>query len=417
MPIKVCFVALNAYPAIDPEAEGTFGGIETRSWAFARALAQNPEFEVSFLVRHWNPLREGTYEGVQLHLMRDRFFQVRDSLLSRFKTVPRFPWIQLKQPQLSDVLYLPLLAGLKVIRKRRGARDALPAVTQIDADLFLTFGVQSFSATVIASAQATGRPAVLFLGSDGDLDENYLPGNKFVSVYRDSADVCYWTIQNATQILCQTKFQQTRLKKLFQRESRQVQNPIDLDDWDGLSRKKIEPALHANLDRYALWIGRAESVHKRPQVLLEVAAQCPGVKFLMIMNRHDEVFAAEIKKKAPANVSIVEKVPFPSMAAIFSRAAVLVNTSSLEGFPNTYLQAAASNVPIASLSVEQDFLSASNSGYFANGNVDELSGYVRDVWEERISPVTGREYVERHHNINQQTELLAESLKDVLKSS
>ncbi len=417
MPIKICFVALNAYPAIDQEAPGTFGGIETRSWAFAQALAKNPEFEVSFLVRNQTSLRNETFDGVRLHLLRDRFYHVRDSLLSRLKTSSKFPWVRLKHPQLSDAFYLPLLAVIKAIRKRRNPCTALPLVSEIDADIGLTWGVQCVSATFIESAQTTNRPAILFLGSDGDLNENYLPGNEFVSVYRDSADACYWTIQNATHIFCQTEFQKSRLKTLFHRDSQLVQNPIDLESWDQGASKPIENAFHAGLERYALWIGRAESTHKRPQLLLDIAEQCPGVKFLMIMNRHDEIVEAQIRKQAPANVSIVEKVPFPMMSSIFSRASVLVNTSSLEGFPNTYLQAAASHVPIASLNVESEFLQKSNSGYFADGSVEDLSEYVRKVWAGETDSVSGRQYVEVHHGLAQQTDLLAESIKNVLNSS
>ncbi len=40
----------------------------------------------------------------------------------------------------------------------------------LDADLFCCFGNQATAATAIASAHSTGRRAILFLGSDDDLN-------------------------------------------------------------------------------------------------------------------------------------------------------------------------------------------------------------------------------------------------------
>ncbi len=412
MPIKVCFVALNAYPAIDPTVAGSFGGIETRSWLFARELATLPGFEVSFLVRHWHPLRQKSYEGVTLHLMRDRFYPVRDSLLSRIERLDHFPWMQLHRPQLSDAFFLPLLAGMKAMKRKPDPCEPSSLIENIDADIFLTFGVQSFSATVIATGKASHRPVTLFLGSDSDLDEQYLPGGDFVSVYRDRADVCYWAIQNADLIFCQTKSQQQRLESLFHRESQLIRNPVDVQQWDELATQEVEEKLHGNLRRYALWVGRADAVHKQPQVLLEVAKLCPGVDFLMIMNRRDDIVEVAIKQSAPANVQIVDHVPFAKMPAIFSKAAVLVNTSSLEGFPNTYLQSATSGVPIASLNVETDFLKASQSGMCAEGNLDRLAEYVQEVWNDEVTIAqSGKEYVAEHHDLQRQTTILANALK------
>jgi hypothetical protein len=48
--MKVCFAALGAYPLFDPAVEHAVGGIETRSFLFAQALAKLPGCQVSFLV-------------------------------------------------------------------------------------------------------------------------------------------------------------------------------------------------------------------------------------------------------------------------------------------------------------------------------------------------------------------------------
>lgn len=415
--IRACFVALNAYPAIDPHVAGSFGGIETRSWLFARALAQHPDFEVSFLVRHSKPPRCRMYSGVVLHALIDRFYPIRDSLHSRLRFMSHFPWVQLHRPQYSDLVYLPLLTCLKIMKPKQAPTDPLELVSNLDADLFLTFGVQSFSARVIASGHAQQHPVLLFLGSDGDLDENYLSEKEFANTYGDSSKVCLWTIQQADHILCQTSAQQEKLKRIFDRDAELIPNPIDIEQWDHLQQQPIDSRYHAGLSRYALWVGRADAVHKCPQGLLDVAQRCPDVQFLMILNPRDDLVEAEIKRHAPSNVKIVEHVPFSMIPALFAKATVLINTSSLEGFPNTFLQAAISSVPIASLNVEPEFLKLSDAGMCAMGRTEELANYVQQVWDSSARNTSAREYAAKHHSLQAQTERLAEALRDALSST
>lgn len=417
--LRICLVALNAYPVIDSTVQGTFGGIETRSWIFAKALASLPDVEVHFVVRHFRNLNQQVYAGVRLHLWLDRLYPLRESVLSRVSFTSRFPWLRVLKPSWSLLWELPLLACSKILRG--GRRDPLTPnslLKGIPADLFLTFGVQSNSATVIATAHAMNKPAALFLGSDGDLDERYARQENFVSVYRDRADVCQWLLRNADLILAQTEQQRHLLKERFKRDSKVISNPIDHETWDELARCPIENPVIRDLDRYALWIGRADSVHKRPQLCVELARLCPEVHFLMIMNPRDDVVEEQVRSTAPANVTIVSSVPFEQIPAVFSKAAVLVNTSSLEGFPNTYLQAALSRVPIASLVVEPAFLTQTRSGHCANGDLEKMSGYIRDTWlgDRQTDPEYAREEIISRHGLHASTKKLNQALLELLNS-
>lgn len=416
MPLKICIVALNAYPAIDPTIPGGIGGIETRSWMFARGLAARDDCEVTFVVRHTGALKQAVYDGVQMKLLYDPLYAARESLALRLTRKSTFPYVGLKQPRLSDALTLPLIALQKAVFRKPD--PCLPSrfYQEIEADLFLTFGVQSNSATVIASAHASKRPAALFLGSDGDLDERYLREENFVSTYHDSAQACRWAIANADQILCQTVSQQQKLQA-FGRTAFLIQNPFDLDEWDSLLKTDSELPLLKKVQRFALWVGRAENVHKRPVDLLALARLCPEIPFVMILNKRDDSVEAETKRDAPGNVHIIEKVPFQQMPALMKKAAVLVNTSSLEGFPNTYLQAAATGTPVASLNVEQEFLERSKAGACAGGDLDRLAQLVRQ-YRENPRPAeeiqAARAYVESHHSLKEQARQLATVLRQLV---
>ncbi|MCA8995810.1 MAG: hypothetical protein KDA80_02465, partial [Planctomycetaceae bacterium] len=145
--MHACFVALNAYPAIEPGVPGTFGGIETRAWQFARGLAEMSDLDVSFVVRHPAPLLRPEVDGVRLILMRDRLYHVRDSLLSRLERRSRFPGIVLRHPRVSDALFLPLLAARKALIPPPSPPSPLPFFSTIEPDIFLTFPYQNNSRT------------------------------------------------------------------------------------------------------------------------------------------------------------------------------------------------------------------------------------------------------------------------------
>ncbi len=417
MGLRICLVALNAYPAIDSVVPGIFGGIETRAWSFARGLAARHDCDVTFVVRHWQELRQAEYDGVNLKLLRDRLYPFRESLAARLKRSRNFPWITLAKPRLSDALFLPFFMLRKALSRRRDPRAAEPLIEQIDADVFITFGVQSTSATVISSAKETGRPCVLWLGSDGDLDERYLNPTDFVSVYHDSATVCRWIIDQADDILCQTPAQQARLS-LFGRTATCIPNPIDLAQWDRLLAEPV-PQDIAILPRSVLWIGRAENVHKCPDQCVELARRLPGIPFVMVLNPRDAEVEAEIRRAAPSNLTIIDRVPFSQIPNLMKRSAMLVNTSSLEGFPNTFLQAVASGIPIVSLNVEQEFLERSKAGLCSYGNLERMEQQVCHFWQGHRGEqdaTFARDYIEQNHSLTALVDQLVQHLHVVLRT-
>jgi glycosyltransferase involved in cell wall biosynthesis len=299
---------------------------------------------------------------------------------------------------------------------RGGAPDPWrpdPRLTQLATDVYCTFGVQSHSATVLASARAAGKPCVLVLGSDGDLDERYTRDTTFVSPYGDPGRVCWRILQEVDAIVAQTPAQRDMLQSRFGRSATVIANPVDVCEWDARRQPPATAAETAGLDRYVLWVGRAESVHKRPEVCLDVARRCPEISFLMIMNPRDPHVEATVRRGAPENVRILSAVPFARMPSVFARAAAFVSTSSLEGFPNVFLQSALSRVPIASLEVGESFLRHIGCGHFAGGDTTNLCRALRDFWHSPVDAhalQTARDTVIREHGLKETSQTLLDLL-------
>jgi hypothetical protein len=348
---------------------------------------------------------------------RDRLYGLYEAVGKCVEKSARFPGVRLRRWEWPLLWRLPVLAACRVFERKRGdVWRSEPFYTGQPTDLFVTFGVQANSARVIASAHAGGRPAVLMIGSDGDLDARYQPGSTYVSPYGDVADECYEILQRADAIVVQTQQQQRTLRERFGRESTLIANPIDLARWDAQRNLALPPEVTGGLDRYALWVGRAESVHKRPELLLDVARLCPQAPFLMILNPRDRSVEQRVLRERPKNVRVIAHVPFEHMPAVFARAAVFVSTSALEGFPNVFLQAAASGAPVASLEVGEDFITAAGCGMCAHGDLSRLAEYVNAAWAHPRAETAqrAREYVAANHGLQSQAGRLECVLRDVL---
>ncbi len=415
-PLRVCVLAYHAYPLIEPTAEGIFGGTETRAWTLARALARRNDMTVSLVVYSRRPIVRETCQGVRIIRRREPLYWVRQAVGRHVEVREGFPWVRLRSFSPGLLWQLPLLAAVRPWRRAADACRPDRFLLSLEADVFLCFGVQRQTAAAVATAKTAGRRSIVFLGADSDLDPRYAPDSSYVSPYGERGAVCWYALHHADRIVVQTAWQQAALAERFGREALVLPNPIDLEEWDAAQVAGQPLPAIAHLARYALWIGRADSFHKRPLICLELARQCPEVPFLMIVNPREQAVEEQLRRDRPGNVWLIERVPFSDMPQVFRRAVVYVNTSApgYEGFPNVFLQAAASRVPIASLEVDADFINRAGAGGVAWGDMEGLAQLVRRLWhhpaEASQMGQQGRQFVEQHHDAQSIADRLAEAI-------
>lgn len=420
--LSICFVAFNALPVIDERYPGGIGGTEIRSWLLARELAKRDGFNVSFVIRDNRKLHDTTIQNVKLIQRTERFSDIRVFVAQHLQKRSRLPWLTLKRWHWSLLWKIPLLLLWEPFRTR--PRDPLqpdPFFNSIEADIFCPFGVQSVSASVVATAGNRNTPAILFLGSDDDLDPRYTPTSHDRNNYNERADVCRFALDHATCLVAQTEWQRDAAAERFGLQTEVLRNPVDVSVWSQNRRDEDFP-LTAVVDwpQYVLWIGRAEQVYKRPLLCLELAKLCPRVRFLMVMNPFDRDVETEVLRTLPRNVRVVSVVLPAEMPAVFGRAAAFVSTSRAEGFPNVFLQAAAAYVPIASLSAGAEFLQTSRAGRCANDDRQRLATTVQHWWDDSRSAAevgqAGHAYVQAHHGLQTAVDQLVQLFRRVANS-
>jgi glycosyltransferase involved in cell wall biosynthesis len=118
----------------------------------------------------------------------------------------------------------------------------------------------------------------------------------------------------------------------------------------GMLVEALPPPATRDID--VLWVGNIQWL-KRPDRVLELADRIPQVKIHMVgaPMSGQEVLFRKVAQAAAAKTNVVfhGRLSYRDTNDLYGRAKVLVNTSDIEGFPNSYLQAWIRGVPVVTL--------------------------------------------------------------------
>lgn len=104
-----------------------------------------------------------------------------------------------------------------------------------------------------------------------------------------------------------------------------------------------------------LWVSRCHPI-KRPHFFLDLAEALPDVRCRMICPCEDRELWDSVSARASKlpNLEFIEKVPYHEVQEHYDTAAIFVNTSTFEGFPNSFIQAGLGKTALLSMCVDPD---------------------------------------------------------------
>ena len=214
---RVCLVALHALPLFDPRARTPFGGMETRAALFAKGLARQDRFDVWFVVRDESGPGRREIDGITIATYREH---------------PR--GIQSFQPRVN------------------------PFYEDVDADVYVSFGVNGVTAEVVRSGRHQGARSIVCIASDSDLAKEYQAGSRSRNQFREFGNACHVAVSQSDALVVQTTRQRQLAIERFGIAATLVRNPIALP-----RRRRSTPPDPRR--RFVLWVGRSDTFHKRPE--------------------------------------------------------------------------------------------------------------------------------------------------------
>jgi glycosyltransferase involved in cell wall biosynthesis len=358
---RVCFVCPKAYPLLNPACQATFGGAEVDLYLLGTELAKDTAFEVSFVTADYGqPQRE-----IRGNVAIFKSLTFRENPLSGAWKI----WRAMKKAN-ADIYFL---------------ETASPGVPL--AAGFCRWNKKSLVYRTASMLECNGKW----------VQEKKVLGKAFA-----------WAMRKACAVITQSIKDQKNLLDTLNISSVVISNGLPIPQAESVSKE------------YILWAGRSDVV-KGPRRFVELAKQLPQECFVMICQpaTGDRDYE-NLKREAMAvqNLRFCGKVP--EIGEYFQKAKILVNTSDSEGFPITFVEAAAAEAAILSYAVNPDeFLTRYGCGLACGADMEKLKTGLEFLLENnRYVEIgqNGRKYAEQTHDITQIIKRYKEIFRTLIKT-
>lgn len=168
-------------------------------------------------------------------------------------------------------------------------------------------------------------------------------------------------------------------------------NLIDSSEMPVASTKSPQEFIYVgNLDKRKGFVDFFELVKKTPSISYKVVGQ-PGDK---------TGFFYYDKLKQFKNVMLYGKLSHSETLYQIVNSKALVSTSPMEGFPNIFIEAWASGIPVFSLYFDPGVIEKEKLGKVSGGNFDELIQAMETPWDSSEFSIKAKKYVEHKHVLN-----------------
>lgn len=297
---RVCFVGMSNLPVLAREYNRHgIGGEQVQHTLLAKALARHG-YEVSMITADYGQPDGATWDGV--------------------KTYKAFAFG----------------AGLPALRFIHPRWSGLwSALKRADAEVYYTSCAGVLVGQIAMFCRRHGRKLIYRIASDTDCE----PENLLVR-YRRDRKLYEYGLRRADGVLAQSRHQQHLLDRNYGVPSSLAGMLVEAGDAD---------RSFAGRDLTVLWVNNFRAL-KRPDLLLDAADSLPDLSFHMAGGpaRGQQQFfdATRTQAATRSNVVFYGQVPYHDVNELYERARVFVNTSDIEGFPNSYLQAWSRGAPV-----------------------------------------------------------------------
>ena len=241
------------------------------------------------------------------------------------------------------------------------------AMKRADADIYYVScaGMHVGQATMFAGSQ--GKKVIFRIASDTDCE----PDNLLIRYWRDKK-LYEYGLRRVDSILAQSEKQRAAMSANYGLASKVVTMLVETAQQQLSFSERSIPVL---------WVNNLRQL-KRPDLMVKLATSLPQLQMHMIGGPQpgfSELFDT-IKNQAAnlPNLVFHGRVPYHDVNETYEKARVFVNTSDIEGFPNSFLQAWIRGTPVVSF-FDPDGVIASRGLGRAVKSMDEMIAAVKEL--------------------------------------
>lgn len=302
MTARLCFVGLENLPVLAPEFEQHgIGGAQLQQTLLAKAFVRRG-FSVSMVVGDYGQPDGAIWSGIRTY----KAYSAHEGV----------PVVRFVHPR-----WTKLWAALR----RAGA------------DVYYVSCAGAQVGQVAMWAARNGRRMIFRVASDADCE----PERLLISFWRDRK-LYEYGLRRAAAILTQSVKQQELMRRNYGLDSSVASSLVDAPERE-LS--------FAERDISLLWVSNIQQL-KRPAIFVELAQRLHACTASMVggplAKTHGLYQRVSARAAHVENLTFHGQLPYRATNQVFDRARLFVNTSEIEGFPNTFLQAWVRGVPVVS---------------------------------------------------------------------
>jgi glycosyltransferase involved in cell wall biosynthesis len=306
-----------------------------------------------------------------------------------------------------DGIWVHKLKRTRFLNPRR-CWDFYRELVRMNADIYYQRGGWEYTFVISLAAKVLGGKFVWAVSMAPDCE-----GNKFRRFLEDEGvkGIKRWMLwpeawirdvfvslgrKRADVIIVQDESQQAMFRQRFGQESVVIKTGHEVPKKPG---RKSSPPL-------VVWVANVKKL-KRPEIFIELARACSDLpaRFLLVGGRAEPRYRRELTRQGAGlgNLELTWAVPFELTNGLLSAASLLVNTSTGEGFPNTFVQAWLRETPVVSLTADPDSVLARERTGIRSGSFRQMVEDVRRLLSDELlrkrMGERARAYAVREHNL------------------
>jgi glycosyltransferase involved in cell wall biosynthesis len=244
----------------------------------------------------------------------------------------------------------------------------MDVLADADADIYVQVGSDAWTGYVSEFAHTMRRPFIFVASHIDDCDLTAGGRPKFWEAYDKHTRQQYLQgLRRSDAIVVLANYMKDALPAEFRAKCHVIPFGDEPPQDDILQKKRGPP--------FVLWASGMRK-YKRPFEVLDVASQLPEVEFVVCgIGPMYQAFKAKAAKFS--NIKVRGAIlSFMEMEELFARAALTLNTSDSEGFPDTFTRSWMNAAPVVTVRVDPDELICRERLGYHSGTCDQAA---RDI--------------------------------------